>query len=100
MFQKSWYSAERILRSAANWIFIGYSLPGADFEFKYLLKRIQLSRPNLPRFVVVSGGGRAATQKTYEHYQRFFGRQIKKNENFFRNGLDGEALRYIRNVLA
>lgn len=100
MFQKSWFSAERILRNAANWIFIGYSLPGADFEFKYLLKRIQLSRPNLPHFVVVSGGGRAATHKTYEHYQRFFGRQIKKNENFFRNGLDSEALRYIRNVLA
>ena len=35
MFQKSWFSAERLLRNAKNWIFIGYSLPAADFEFTF-----------------------------------------------------------------
>jgi hypothetical protein len=76
MFQKSWFSAERILRNAQTWIFIGYSSPGADFEFKYLLKRIQLSRIEPPNFAVVSGGAPDVTQKTYEHYQHFFGREI------------------------
>lgn len=99
MFQKSWFSAERILRNAHTWIFIGYSLPGADFEFKYLLKRIQLSRIEPPNFVVVSGGDTEVTQKTFEHYQRFFGRKIKSDENFFRNGLDAKALDYIAAAL-
>ena len=36
MFQKSWFSAEKLLLAAENWIFISYSLPAADFEFKYL----------------------------------------------------------------
>lgn len=97
MFQKSWFSAEGTLRDAKNWIFIGYSLPGADFEFKYLLKRVQLSRRKPPKFVVVSGGSSA--NKTYEHYQRFFGRCVKKDENFFQHGLDGKALSYIADVL-
>jgi hypothetical protein len=99
MFQKSWFSAERILRNARTWIFIGYSLPAADFEFKFLLKRIQLARPEPPDFVVVSGGGRQVTRKTYEHYQRFFGRKIKWDKNFFRNGLDPIAIDYIAGIL-
>src|SRR5205807_60116 len=69
MFQKSWFSAEAMLREAKNWVFIGYSLPAADFEFKYLLKRVQLSRRKAPNFAVVSGGGDA--EETYRHYQRF-----------------------------
>jgi hypothetical protein len=52
MFQKSWFSAEKILQEASDWIFIGYSLPAADFEFKHLLKRIQLSRKEPPRILV------------------------------------------------
>ena len=50
MYDQSWQTAERLLREAKNWIFIGYSLPAADYEFKLLLKRVQLSRkakPNL-----------------------------------------------------
>jgi hypothetical protein len=44
MFERSWLSAERLLRQAKKWVFIGYSLPAADYEFKHLLKRVQLSR--------------------------------------------------------
>ena len=44
MFQRSWLSAERLLRDARKWVFIGCSLPAADYEFKYLLKRVQLAR--------------------------------------------------------
>ncbi|HZQ20312.1 MAG TPA: hypothetical protein VFA90_16490 [Terriglobales bacterium] len=93
MFQKSWFSAERLLRTAKNWIFIGYSLPAADYEFKYLLKRVQLSRRDPPAFAVVSGGD--LSDRAYQHYQRFFGRRIKKNENFFGNGLDTSAVKYL-----
>ena len=34
MFERSWLSAERLLRSAEKWVFVGYSLPAADYEFK------------------------------------------------------------------
>jgi hypothetical protein len=97
MFQKSWFSAERLLRSAKNWIFIGYSLPAADFEFKYLLKRVQLSRRDPPNFAVVSGGD--LSDRAYEHYQHFFGREIRKGENFFGHGLDKRALAHISGLL-
>ncbi len=52
MFQKSWFAAEELLRAADKWVFIGYSLPAADYEFKYLMKRTQLSRRIAPRFLV------------------------------------------------
>jgi hypothetical protein len=31
----------RVMRSAERWIFIGYSLPEADFELRHLLKTAQ-----------------------------------------------------------
>jgi hypothetical protein len=97
MFQKSWFSAERLLRTAKNWIFIGYSLPAADFEFKYLLKRVQLSRRDPPDFAVISGGD--LSDRAYQHYQHFFGRKIKKGENFFGDGLDKHALAHFSGLL-
>jgi hypothetical protein len=97
MFQKSWFSAERLLRNAKNWIFIGYSFPAADFEFKYLLKRVQLSRRDLPDFAVVSGGD--SSDSAYHHYQHFFGGKIKKGENFFGDGLEKHALAHISGLL-
>lgn len=60
MFQKSWFAAEELLRGAEEWVFIGYSLPAADFEFKYLLKRTQLSREKPPLIKLVTGGGTKA----------------------------------------
>ena len=89
MFQKSWFSADRLLRSAKRWIFIGYSLPGADYEFKYLLKRVQLSRKIPPEIIIITKGRRSAL--TYSNYQRFFGLVVKK-PNFFPYGLSKPAL--------
>src|SRR3989442_4543596 len=40
MFQKSWFAAEELLRAADKWVFIGYSLPAADYEFNSLLKNL------------------------------------------------------------
>jgi hypothetical protein len=90
MFQKSWVSAERLLREADKWIFIGYSLPGADYEFKHLLKRVELSRPKPPVFVVVTGGDSASA--TLANYRAFFGQEIKRGVNFFEDGLTKEAI--------
>jgi hypothetical protein len=87
MFEKSWLAAEELLQEAKTWIFIGYSLPAADYEFKHLLKRVQLSR-DAPKFVVITGGNPEQADRTYENYQRFFGLGIKRGENFFANGLD------------
>ena len=92
MFERSWLSAERLLREAKKWIFIGYSLPAADYEFKHLLKRVQLSRPDSPDFVVITGGTKAVTEAVYRNYQGFFGRGIRRQENFFRKGLTTEAV--------
>jgi hypothetical protein len=91
MFEKSWLSAERLLRGADKWVFIGYSLPAADYEFKHLLKRVQLSRKTPPKFVVITGG--SDCHNTYLNYQRFFGRDIKENENFFPDGLSPRAIK-------
>ena len=92
MFERSWLSAERILRQAKKWIFIGYSLPAADYEFKHLLKRVQLSMNPSPEFVVVTGGPHAVTDSVYHNYQGFFGRGIRRQEKFFRKGLTTEAI--------
>jgi hypothetical protein len=86
MFQKSWFAAEGLLREAEEWVFLGYSLPAADFEFKYLLKRTQLSRSKPPIITVVSGGKPAAIKATRSNYAKFFGRGIKKS-TFFGGGL-------------
>jgi hypothetical protein len=76
MFRKSWDAAERILAHAETWTFIGYSLPQADFEFKHLLKRVQLARRKAPLIRVVTGGSREAIKATKENYRRLFGRAL------------------------
>ena len=37
-----WFEAENILANATKWVFIGYSLPEADFELKHLIKSAEL----------------------------------------------------------
>ena len=90
MFERSWLSAEQLLKDADKWVFIGYSLPAADYEFKHLLKRVQLARNAPPEFVVITGGD--GCDYTYANYQGFFGRGIKRQENFFTDGLSSEAI--------
>jgi hypothetical protein len=93
MFQLSWFSAERILRDAKRWVFIGYSLPSADYEFKYLLKRIQISRTTRPDIVLVTGG--SDPDATYRNYQRFFGRIMDRKHGYFPNGLSSDTVEQI-----
>lgn len=43
-FQTIWDRAYSALARADRWLFVGYSMPDADFEFKHLLKAAQLAR--------------------------------------------------------
>ena len=95
MFQKSWFQAETVLRHAKTWVFIGYSLPSADYEFKYFLKRIQLSRPQPPNYILIAYGGKGADNPTYRNYQGFFGRRIKVGKNCFLEGITTQVVSQI-----
>jgi hypothetical protein len=89
MFHHSWLLAERKLRNSGRWVFIGYSLPSADFEFKYLLKRVELACRPRPEIIVVTGGDdESAIQRTMENYRGLFGNTVsKEEETFFDEGL-------------
>jgi len=84
-FTNSWLAAEQILDKARTWVFIGYSLPNADFEFKHLLKTAQLKkntlRNNSKRIHVVVLNDIAAQGK----YEAIFGRNAIK---VFQGGLE------------
>lgn len=70
-FQAVWENALRKLRDARRWIFIGYSLPEADFELRQLLKTAQLGNRNARRVwieVVIKDDC-----VVRERYIRFFG---------------------------
>ena len=45
------------------------------------------------QFVVITGGSETDSEYTYLNYQRFFGRDIKKDENFLRDGLSKSAIK-------
>lgn len=96
MFQKSWFRAEELLVKAKSWIFIGYSLPFADYEFKYLLKRIQLSRAEALKIFVISGGSDPEKIKaTFRNYRGFFGTDMQSGKTFFETGLNEQSIETI-----
>jgi hypothetical protein len=80
-FQAIWHQAHSELRQSDAWLFVGYSMPGADFEFRHLLKSAQMANPVSKRKkqiqVILKDDGDAARR-----YQRFFGlgdRQISQS---------------------
>lgn len=95
MHAASWRSAERDLKRAANWIFIGYSMPPADFEFKAMLKRVQLSETIRPDITVITRGQGA--DETVRRYEKFFGK-VSGERTVLTNGLDGEAMAHLRRI--
>jgi hypothetical protein len=84
MHAASWRTAEEYLKSARDWIFFGYSMPAADFEFKYLLKRVQLSEQVRPRITVM-------------RFTKFFG-NVAKERSYFAGGLDRKAIGHLRKI--
>ncbi len=79
-----WYAAEELLANAEKWIFVGYSLPDADFELKHMIKsaELRLKHKGMKRAidVLVYHDDYAANK-----FKRFFGAQ---NINLFNEGLN------------
>lgn len=78
-----WFEAENILANATKWIFIGYSLPEADFELKHLIKsaELRLKHKGIKREIDVIIYNDANTR---DKYNKFFGTE---KVNIFNNGL-------------
>ncbi|MGE3808462.1 MAG: hypothetical protein AB7K24_27680 [Gemmataceae bacterium] len=72
-----WHSARRLLSQASEWIFVGYSMPDADYEFKHLLKASQLAlgrrKAHAPAAIhVVTGPDGRAERR----FRGFFGKLV------------------------
>jgi SIR2-like domain len=83
-FQAVWQKAYCVLRDSDAWLFIGYSLPEADFEFRHLLKSAEKAvaghaQKNIR--VILKGDGEAERR-----FRRFFG--IAKSQ-IHQHGLSG-----------
>jgi len=78
-----WFEAENILANATKWIFIGYSLPEADFELKHLIKsaELRLKHKKINREIDAVIYQDDITKKKF---QNFFGAE---KVNIFDNGL-------------
>ncbi len=72
-----WNSARRLLSQASEWIFVGYSMPDADYEFKHMLKAAQLalgrrkSHPPAAIHVVTGPDGRSERR-----FRGFYGKHV------------------------
>jgi hypothetical protein len=95
MHAASWRTGEQYLKTTADWVFIGYSMPAADFEFKHLLKRVQLTEKTRPDITVITGG--ADADATVQRFRKFFGDVTGQRFEFI-NGLDGPALAHLRKI--
>lgn len=95
MHAASWRTAEAYLKKSVDWVFFGYSMPSADFEFKHLLKRVQLSETQRPRITVVTGGKDAPA--TVERFDRFFGK-VSGERFYFKDGLTPKVIDHLRDI--
>lgn len=86
-----WQRAERALRDALQVVFVGYSLPDADFHIKYLLQKA-LHRSPRPKIVVVDFKPPDAVRPTGEEvrYKRLFGPNISYYTGGFEKYVDEE----------
>ena len=75
-FAMSWARAEEALSAANRWLFVGYSLPHADFEFTHLMKtaELKIAKTNLRpiRMDVVLKNDKAAEVR----FRQMFGSAI------------------------
>jgi hypothetical protein len=96
-FAQSWAKAEEVLSAANRWLFVGYSLPHADYEFTHLLKtaELKLARLDLRPIAidVVLKNDRAAEAR----YRQMFGGAIAR---VAQSGLDAYVKRDLRRFLA
>lgn len=83
-----WHNAYAALSKSNKWIFVGYSLPDADFEFKHLLKTAELAlrhrQKKIPLEIIVI---LKSDQSAESRFRAFFGDRIQK---VVQEGLDKE----------
>lgn len=91
----SWRITEQYLKTTVDWVFIGYSMPAADFEFKHLLKRVQLTEKTRPNITVITGGRDA--DATIARFTKFFGDVVGKRF-FLKGGLDKAAIAHLQKI--
>ena len=91
LYNNLWSAAKKDLRKAKKIVFIGYSLPIADFEIRYLLQ--QSIPPGIPIDVVLHSDD-SPTSVNSSHLKsllpekRFRDLFVKNELNFFYNGFD------------
>ena len=68
-FQSVWQQAFSALRDSDTWLFVGYSLPEADFEFRHLLKSAEKSGLPPKGIQIILKDDKEAAQR----FKRFFG---------------------------
>ena len=95
MHQATWSKAEELLQEAKTWVFIGYSMPAADYQFKHLLKRVQLSRRKKPKILLVT---KAPADETIDNYRRFFGANVLRSTNLLDGGMDRTTIDEFRKI--
>ena len=78
-----WNEAENLLAEADRWVFIGYSLPEADFELKHLIKSAELRTPRAKRQREIEAV-LFQDEQAKSKFEHFFG---KGNVSVYENGL-------------
>lgn len=87
-FDTSWKIARDILTDADRWLFIGYSLPEADYVFLHLLKCIQKQTDSGKKIIAVLKDDIQAQKK----YELLFG---KDNVDIHNDGIEDFTLNCI-----
>jgi NAD-dependent SIR2 family protein deacetylase len=83
-FQTVWQEAYSALRDSDTWLFVGYSLPEADFEFRHLLKSAEKAvAGNTPKKIRVV---LKEDDEAGKRFKRFFG---IADEHIHQCGLSG-----------
>lgn len=70
----NWLTAEKLLQKASKIFFIGYSLPDADINIRFLLKKaLYRSNEANPEIMVIGKNGKGKWTNTSRRYARLFG---------------------------
>lgn len=75
-FPHLWDRAEEALTNSDKWIFIGYSLPQADYEFKHLIKISELKLRHRRKRGPEVDAVLLNSKTTAANYESFFGHNI------------------------
>lgn len=77
-FPDIWREAEQMLAGADRWVFIGYSLPDADYEFKHLLKIAELKLEHVKARKLCVDVVLFNSDATISKYRSFFGCRLDR----------------------